>query len=60
MTASVTGASKRTFTATGLTPRTSYTFEVAAVSDSGTGPYGMVTFVTTIPMGGLYTPSICI
>ena len=38
MTASVTGASNRTFTATGLTPRTSYTFEVAAVSDSGTGP----------------------
>ena len=51
MTASVTGASNRTFTATGLTPRTSYTFEVAAVSDSGTGPYGMVTMETSVPEG---------
>ena len=47
MTASVTGASNRTFTATGLTPRTSYTFEVAAVSDSGTGPYRSRTPVET-------------
>ena len=49
MTASVTGASNRTFIATELTPRTSYTFEVAAVSDSGSGPYGMVTMVTAVP-----------
>ena len=41
-TANVTGASNRMFTAPGLIPRTTYTFEVAAVSDSGTGPYGMV------------------
>ena len=51
MTANVTGASNRTFTATGLTPRTNYTFEVAAVSDSGTGPYEMVTIETTIAEG---------
>ena len=49
MTASVTGASNRTFTATGLTPRTSYTFEVAAVSDHESGPYGMVSVVTAVP-----------
>ena len=54
MIASVTGASNRTFTATGLTPHTSYTFEVAAVSDSGTGPCDMVT-TETVPMGGLTT-----
>ena len=42
VTANVTGASNRMFTAPGLIPRTTYTFEVAAVSDSGTGPYGMV------------------
>ena len=42
MTTNVTGASNRMFTAPGLIPRTTYTFEVAAVSDSGTGPYGMV------------------
>ena len=47
MTASVIGASNRTFTATGLTPRTSYTFEVAAVSVSGTGPYSSRTPVET-------------
>ena len=54
MIASVTGASNRTFTATGLTPGTSYTLEVAAVSSSGSGPYGMVTTVT-VPMGVLTT-----
>ena len=42
VTANVTGASNRMFTAPGLIPRITYTFEVAAVSDSGTGPYGMV------------------
>ena len=50
MTANVTGASNKTFTATGLTPRTSYTFEVAAVSVSGTGPYISHTpVVTAVP-----------
>ena len=51
MTASVTGASNRTFTATGLIPRTSYTFEVAAVSDSGTGTYGTIIVTTKSPQG---------
>ena len=49
MTANVTGASNRMFTAPGLIPRTNYTFEVAAVSDSGIGPYGMVNKETAIP-----------
>ena len=31
--------SNRTFTATSLTPRTSYTFEVAFVNQVGSGPY---------------------
>ena len=54
VTASVTGASNRTFTATGLTPRTSYTFEVAAVSDSGTGPYEILpSLETSVPNGQL-------
>ena len=47
MTANVTGASNRTLTATGLTPRTSYMFEVAVVSVSGTGPYSSRTPVET-------------
>ena len=47
MTASVTGASNKTFTATGLIPRTSYTFEVTVVSVSGTGPYSSRTPVET-------------
>ena len=45
----MTGASNRTFTATGLNPRTNYAIEVAAVSDSGTGPYEMVNMETAIP-----------
>ena len=50
MIASVTGANKRTFTATELNPRTSYTLEVAAVSVSGTGPYSSRTpVVTAVP-----------
>ena len=49
VTASVTITGNTTFTATGLTPRTSYILGVAAVSDSGTGPYGMVAVVTTVP-----------
>ena len=52
MTANVTGASNKMFTATGLTPCTSYTFEVAAVSDCGTGPYENTTMETNIHDGG--------
>ena len=51
---SVTGASNRMFTATGLIPRTSYTFEVAAVSNSGIGPYSIVNTRTSVPLGKLY------
>ena len=29
----------RTFTASGLTPHTNYTFRVAGVNNNGTGPY---------------------
>ena len=29
----------RTFTASGLTPHTNYTFRVAGVNSNGTGPY---------------------
>ena len=48
----MTGASNRMFTATGLIPRTSYTFEVAAVSNSvGLGPYSIVNTRTSVPCG---------
>ena len=52
VTVNVTGASNRMFTATGLTPYTNYTFEVAAVSDSGTGPFASTTMETNIHDGG--------
>ena len=35
----IVAISNRTFTATSLTPRTSYTFEVAFVNQVGSGPY---------------------
>ena len=38
--------SNRTFTATSLTPRTSYTFEVAFVNQVGSGPYTYLSFNT--------------
>ena len=46
---SVSGTSDidRMFTASGLIPRTSYTFEVAAVSSEGTGPFSTGTAVET-------------
>ena len=37
----------RTFTASGLTPYTNYTFRVAGVSDNGTGPFSNVTNILT-------------
>ena len=43
-----TSDSDRMFTASGLIPRTSYTFEVAAVSSEGTGPFSTGTIVTTL------------
>ena len=42
-----TSDSDRTFTASGLIPRTSYTFEVAAVSSEGTGPFSTGIVVET-------------
>ena len=35
----IVAISNRVFTATSLTPRTSYTFEVAFVNQVGSGPY---------------------
>ena len=35
----------RTFTASGLTPYTNYTFRVAGVNDNGTGPFTNVTSI---------------
>ena len=37
----------RTFTASGLTPYTNYTFRVAGVNDNGTGPFSNVTSILT-------------
>ena len=37
----------RTFTASGLTPYTNYTFRVAGVNDNGTGPFSNVTSIMT-------------
>ena len=42
-----TSDSDRMFTASGLIPRTNYTFEVAAVSSEGTGPFSTGTTVET-------------
>ena len=42
-----TSDSDRMFTASGLIPRTSYTFEVAAVSSEGSGPFSTGTTVET-------------
>ena len=41
----------RTFTASGLTPHTNYTFTVAGVNSNGTGPYTNDTIVTTVEDG---------
>ena len=37
----------RTFTASGLTPYTNYTFRVAGDNDNGTGPYSNITSILT-------------
>ena len=37
----------RTFTASGLTPYTNYTFRVAGVNDNGTGPFTNITSILT-------------
>ena len=50
-TESITGTEMRTFTATGLIPRTQYTFQVTPLSDSGNGPFSTVTSETTLPSG---------
>ena len=47
-----TSDSDRVFTASGLIPHTSYTFEVAAVSSEGTGPFSSrITVMTSTPTG---------
>ena len=48
--------SDRVFTASGLIPRTNYTFEVAAVSSEGIGPFSTgTTTETTVPEGEVYS-----
>ena len=37
----------RTFTASGLTPYTNYTFRIAGVNNNGTGPFTNVTSILT-------------
>ena len=47
--------SDRVFTAIGLIPRMNYTFEVAAVSSEGTGPFSTgTTTETAVPEGDVY------
>ena len=38
----------RTYTVSGLTPATHYTFRVAGVTSGGTGPFSPTTVVTTM------------
>ena len=49
-----TSDSDRMFTASGLIPRTSYTFEMAAVSSEGTGPFSTANAVETSVFEGTY------
>ena len=49
-----TSDSDRMFTASGLIPRTNYTFEIAAVSSEGTGPFSTGTVVETSIRKGSY------
>ena len=44
----ITGEENRQYTLTGLTPYTSYTVQVAAVNDGGTGPYSDPFIVETL------------
>ena len=41
----------RTFTASGLTPHTNYTFRVAGVNSNGTGPYSNGITIHTVEDG---------
>ncbi len=50
-TESITGTQSRTFTVTGLIPRTQYAFQVTSLSDSGNGPSATVTSQTSLPSG---------
>ena len=47
-------AMERTFTASGLTPHTNYTFRVAGVNSNGTGPYTNISGILTDEDGMLY------
>ena len=47
-------AMDRTFTASGLTPHTNYTFRVAGVNSNGTGPYTNISGILTDEDGMLY------
>ena len=49
-----TSDSDRMFTASGLIPHTSYTFEVAAVSSEGAGPFSTGTVVETFNYKGAF------
>ena len=42
------GVVGRTYTVSGLTPATRYTFRVAGVNSNGTGPFSPATVVTTM------------
>ena len=53
----VSGTSDSMFTASGLIPRTNYTFVVAAVSSEGTGPFSTGTVVETSVHNGKYIVS---
>ena len=50
----VTDVINRTFTASGLTPHTNYTFRVAGVNSNGIGPYS-TTIVILTDADGQYT-----
>lgn len=50
---SVTQTENRVFIATGLIPRTNYTFQVSPVSDTGSGPSTEVTKETNLSAGTL-------
>ena len=44
----------RTFTASGLSPHTNYTFRVAGFNSNDTGPYSNITIILTDEDGMLY------
>ena len=49
----ITGEENKQFNLTGLTPSTSYSVQVAAVNDRGTGPYSTPLTVETLQDGEL-------